>query len=115
MSFFTEQTRVVEIDKHNRATLRKLSFGQRQEAISLSMKFNPFTQAADVDYARFNRERLYRALVSWEGPGFEGRPVTPENIDALPVEVADKLVAAMNELNSDLTADEGNASAAPTS
>lgn len=115
MSFFSEQTRVVEIDDEHRVTLRKLSYGQAREASSRAFKVNPFTQSAEMDYPLLRAEQLKRAVVSWEGPNFEGRPVTAENVDALPVWITNKLLDAVSELNDGLSEEEGNASAAPTS
>jgi hypothetical protein len=114
MSFFTQQTRVVELDEQNRVTLRKLSYGQASEATSRAFKVNPFTQSAEMDYPRLRAEQLHRAVVAWEGPGFEGRPVTVDNIDALPTWITDKLLDVMSDINDNVTADEGNESGALT-
>jgi len=41
--------------------------------------------------------------VSWEGAGFDGRPVTAENILALSPEVGQKILQAVEELNAGLS------------
>lgn len=114
MSFFTEQTRVIAIDDEHRVTLRKLSYGASREASSRAFKVNPFTQSAEMDYPLLRAEQLHRAVVAWEGPGFEGRPVTVENINALPVWITNKLLDAVSELNDGAGDDEKNALSAPT-
>lgn len=114
MSFFSEQTRVIALDDANRVTLRKLPYGAAREASSRAFKVNPFTQTAEMDYPLLRAEQLRRAVVSWEGPGFDNRPVTPENIDALPTRIVNVLLDAVSELNDGLGEDEGNASGAAT-
>jgi hypothetical protein len=110
MSFFTPQTKVVEIDEHNRVTVRKLSTAKRNEALLVGM----VEQDEAIRGLLWTDAFLRRAIVSWDGPGFEGREVNQENIDQLPPEVTDKLLPAVMELNRQTSVDEGNASAAPT-
>lgn len=105
-SFFTEQTRVVEIDEDNRVTVRKLTYGRRQQTISKASKINPVNQEASLDFAQMRVEQLVAGVVSWEGLGFEGRPVNRENILALPPEVAEKIEAGIDAFNQPLTGEE---------
>lgn len=99
-SFFAAQTRVVEIDEENRVTIKKLPFGDSQAVLSQSMVVGvAAVTEAQFDYGRNRVAVLTKSIVSWEGPGFEGRPVTPENIAALPNDVAQKVLEAADELN----------------
>lgn len=126
MSFFTQQTRVVEIDALNRVTVRKLTYAQQQAVLSAAMTFKMSMQTGqtgqagqtttgEVDPFRLNSEKLFAAIVSWEGEGFEGRPVTRENIGALPLDVVAIIQAAVDELNADMSDAEKKDSASITS
>ncbi len=122
MSFFSQQTKVVEIDADNRVTVRKLSYGQQQAAMSAAMTFQvqmAVGQAAqlttgNLDPFRLKREELYAAIFGWEGPGFEGRPVTRDNIDALPPEVTALIQVAVDDLNTSTSDAEKKDSASTT-
>ena len=50
---------------------------------------------------------LARCLVSWEGPDFEGRQPTRENVEALPPKMGSELADAVEELGRQ-SANEGN-------
>lgn len=123
MSFFSQQTTTVLIDDDNHVTVRKLTYGQQQAAMSAAMTFKVQVEAGqaaqlttgNLDPFRLKREELYAAIVGWEGAGFEGRPVTRDNIDALPPEVTAVIQAAVDDLNSGMTAEEKKASANTTS
>lgn len=135
MGYFTQQTTVVPIDTDDvatatdKVTIRRLTYEERQRCISLSMKVTSETQlsrgkkgaakggkiasddqAAEVviDGALMAAEQVAAALVSWEGPGFEGRPATRENLFALPPEIVDKISAAADVLNQGLSDEEKN-------
>ncbi|HHB12082.1 MAG TPA: hypothetical protein ENK62_02645 [Chromatiales bacterium] len=109
MSFFTPQTRVVRIDEENRVTIRKLTYGERQEILSQCMQVSAGAgEEVSLDPARMQRMAMHKCIVSWDGPGFDGRPVTPENIDALPAPVVDVIREAVDELNAGLDAAEKN-------
>lgn len=101
-SFFAEQTRIVEIDDENSVIVRKISYGVQQAALSKSSKINPVTQDAQIDFAGLRQEQLVAAIVSWTGPGFDGRPVSRENILALPPEVAAKIEEGIEAFNKPL-------------
>lgn len=107
MGFFSEpQQRVVRIDDVNTVTIRRLTFGETQEVLSASTVFDIVAQDATLDIAKNQVAKLNAALVAWDGPGFEGRPVTEANIRALPPEIGRVILQAVEELNKGLTEDE---------
>jgi hypothetical protein len=122
MSFFSQQTRVIEIDSQNSVTVRKLTYEQQQAVMSASMTFKLSMQTGqaaqmttgELDPFRLKREELIASIVSWEGEGFEGRPVTRENIGALPPDIIAIIQAGVDELNGGLSADEKKASIVTT-
>lgn len=104
MGFFTAQTKTVDLGGGNTAVVRKLTFGEHQAATSRASHVADNTLT--VDYPKLRVEVAQLALVSWDGPGFEDRPPTPENVAALPVAVGGAIADAALELLS-LTATEG--------
>ena len=108
MSFFTQQTKVVDLGEGNTVTVRKLTFGERQNITSACSDADARTQEFKIDFAKLRIERAKIAISSWEGPGFEGRNVSPENIAALPTDIADIILEAIDELNDEVSAEEGN-------
>lgn len=109
MSYFTGQTRIVELDDENRVVIKRLTYGERQAVIDASTSVDA-NMTPVVHVGAGKRAMLLAAVVSWEGPGFEGRPVTPENIDALPPEIADRIASQIDALQAGLTGDEKKAS-----
>ena len=102
MGFFTLPTEVVDLGGGNVAHVRKLSFGENQQAISLSL-----LPGGATDNVRYLLEVAKRAVVDWTGDSFEGRPANAENVAALPTEIGAKLAnAAIELLNGD--SDAGN-------
>jgi len=99
MSFFTPTTAMAEIDDENSITVRKLTFGEFTGLLE---------QNAGNEQAQ-GMALVKAAIVSWDGPGFEDRPVTSENIDSLPVEVVMKVIPITTELNSVTEQTEGKA------
>lgn len=104
MGFFSQTTKVVDLGGGNSVTLRSLTFGERQELQSRCMKIgasmngkNSGAEAA-FDVALMQRLTWQKAISAWDGPGFEGRPVTAENIDALPAWLLDQLTPEYNSL-----------------
>lgn len=130
MSYFTPLQRVIGIDNddlklaQNKVTIRRLEYGTRQACISLATRITTHSTKGDagketeaevvVDGALMASEQLIAAVVSWEGPDFEGRPATRENILQLPPEIADKISKAADELNQGLNADEKKGSGEPS-
>jgi len=134
MGYFTQSVTVVPIDTDDvataadKVTIRRLTYEERQRCISLAMKVTTETQlqrgkgkgkggakavedqTADVviDGALMAAEQVAACLVSWEGPGFEGRPATRENLFDLPPEIVDKISAAADQLNQGLSEPEKN-------
>jgi len=101
MSFFDRQTVTVEIDAENSVVIRKLTYGERQRCISLAAKGridDQGNETLDIDPGRLALEKVAAATVSWDGPGFDGRPVSRANIEALPPEVLDPVMKALGGL-----------------
>lgn len=111
MSFYDKQTRIIVIDADNSVTVRKLTYGEQQAAMSAAMSFEmtlgqsgqQSNATGKLDPFRMKREELYAAVVSWTGPGFDGRPVTKDNIEALPPEIIDAIQTGVTDLNSGLS------------
>jgi len=109
----------VDIDADKTVTIRKLSYGEEQAAMSSAMSFEMEMatrkgQAAPpakgkLDPFRMKREELLMAIVSWAGPGFDGRPVNKDNVDALPPEIIDIIQTAVDKINGGLSDDEKKA------
>lgn len=132
MGYFTQQTVVVPIDTddvttaQDRVTIRKLNYQERQQCISRAMKItseaslskrggkgarataDQTTGEVVIDGALLAAEQVAAALVSWEGPGFEGRPATRENLFALPPHIVDRISTWSDELNAGLSDEEKN-------
>lgn len=118
MSFFDAKTTVVPIDAENSVTIRALTYGEEQHVKQQAMKVSARITGrkgdeaegeAIVDPAAMQRLTLQKAIVSWSGPGFDGRPVTVDNIDALPTAILDPVIEAYNELSTPpLTGEEKN-------
>lgn len=103
MSFFQQQTQVVHLDAAHTVTVRRLTFGESQAVISESTVFDIVAQEAKFDFARNQAAKLGRAVVAWDGPGFEGRPVTAENIMALSPEIGQKILQAVEAINAGMS------------
>lgn len=113
MSFFDQKSIVVAIDDDNSVTIRALSYGEEQDIKQPTMRVSARLKKGEdsegeavVDAVTMQRRTMYKCIVSWSGPGFEDRSVTPANIDALPTFIVDKIVAAYNKLTAPLTDDE---------
>lgn len=123
MSFYTQRTRTVRIDEENTITIRALSYGEEREIEQRSTKVvAKFRQTnsqngrhngrsippesiegntegqAEVDRVLAERLTLTKSITEWDGPGFEGRKPTSDNIMALPRHVLDPVIEAINEL-----------------
>jgi hypothetical protein len=110
MGFFEPQTKDVDLGGGNRVTIRKLSYGENLETLSRAMTANGHLDA--FQHARF---RMQASVTDWQGPGFEGRKCSKENIDALPQVIAAKINDAISDLNKEVSDDEGNESGGATS
>lgn len=99
MSFLAEQTKTVDVGNGNVVTVRKMTFGTRQRILSKHTKLNVKTQEVDIDQAMLRFDQLRMSIVSWAGPDFDGYGVTDENVDALPVDIADQILTVVDEFN----------------
>lgn len=128
MGYFTQQTVVVPIDTDDvltaldTVTIRKLTYQERQACMSMAMRIQAETSLKKgskrgesndtaeviIDGALLAMEQVKASLVSWSGPGFEGRPATGENLVGLPAEIVDKISAAADKLNQGLSDEEKN-------
>ncbi len=104
MSFFVNGiVKVVPIDDNNSVTVRKFSTGQRQNIVSKSTKISASTQDVVVDPGAMRMAQLLEGLVGWHGPEFDGLPCKPENITALDPAIADVILTAIDEFNTQLS------------
>ena len=108
MSYFEPQTMTIPLDDENSVTVRRLTFGERQEIMSRVM--------ADADenmilvQFTMQTELLKVAIKSWDGPGFDGRAVTAENIALLPSHLADRILDDADNFLKGITEQEKKAS-----
>lgn len=116
MSFFTAQTRKVEIEGPggmNFVTVRKLNYGEQQAVISASTSVdmgggNTDNANIKIDPAKMQELQLVAAIVSWEGPDFD-RPLNKANVLALPVDIAAAITEGIDSINEPIEADEKKA------
>lgn len=109
MSFFTQVTAKVEIDAENSVVVRKMTYGEQQKIIGANNQIEmdqDNTRKSVLDVAGMRADQLVACIVSWEGPGFEGRPPTRANILALPPEIAEIIDKKVQELNTSVTEEE---------
>lgn len=99
MSFLAEQTKVVDVGGGNEVTVRKITFGTRQRILAKHTKLDARTQEMSIDHAMMRFDQLKLNIVSWSGPDFDGYGVTDENIERLPVDIADTILTAIDEFN----------------
>jgi hypothetical protein len=113
-SFFDEVTltETVKVDDGHSILVRGLSWAERQlithvAAVVANGNSHVLGNAMNTEAAKF-------VIVAWEGPKFDGRPVSPANIEALPAWVVDKAIDAAMKLSAPPDEDEKKESAAPT-
>jgi len=106
MSFYTPVLETIKIDDENSITVKAPTYGQMQDVQSKSMAVKlEMTEkgttggGATMDIQLMESMTIYACIHSWEGPGFEGRQPTPENIDALPVAVIETIKPAIDRLS----------------
>lgn len=115
MGFFAQQIKIIDLDDDgNRVTIRRLTFGESQQVLSESTRFDIVGQEAQLDFAKNQMLKLQKSIVSWDGPGFEGLPPTAENIARLPNEVGQRIVMEVDALNAALSDAEKKPLGAPT-
>ena len=108
MSYFTQQTKTVDLGGGNTVIVRKLTYAERQNVIDKATQVGADMEA-QIHVGRMKLELLTAAVVSWAGPDFDGRPATPENIGALPPDIADLIAAGADDLQAGLSDDEKKA------
>ena len=87
MGFFTGKTKVVDLKHGNSVTLRMPTFGDVYEARA-AISGN----GRAVDEFALRAEMTVKAIVSWDGPDFEGQPVTRANFMLLPLDITNKIM-----------------------
>lgn len=96
MSYFDDTLKVVQIDDENSITVRALTIGM-QKKIQKRIQANK-----NITVAEISAMTAQEVIASWDGPKFDDRPITPENIEKLPMSVAGLVAAAIEELNAPL-------------
>ncbi len=86
MSFFTQQTQVIQIDERNTITVRKPTNAERNLILDAIM---PVASDENQVASKIMAMAPRMLIASWNGPDFAGRPVTQKNVDALPPAVID--------------------------
>lgn len=76
--------------KEEKVTIKKLSYGERNDCLRKSTVFNPINQTASLDVYTFNEQRLLKALV--KAP-FK---VDLESIRSLAPELGDKIISEID-------------------
>lgn len=105
MGFFTGQTRTVDLGGGNTITVGKISTA---EMMDIWNSPDVYGGPQSTGMQRYAMAMTRAAIKGWDGPDFEGRGVSVENINALPFFVLDKIAEVALELNV-LSADEKNA------
>jgi len=90
-TIFTTQTAVVQLGNGNSVTLRKLSYGDRQDAIAKATTHDPETNNFITNFALLQLWRLVYSIVHWTGPDVNGIGIDFDTISSLDPEVADYL------------------------
>jgi hypothetical protein len=96
MSFFVNQTKTVDLEGGNTVTLRKITFADKVDVQSRSMRMNG--DGLSIDYPKYRLELLKKSLVSWDGPDFDGQPANAETIGQLLPSIGDKLATEAENL-----------------
>ena len=99
MSFLAEQTKTIDVGGGNTVTVRKMTFGARQRILSKHTKLDIKTQDVQIDQAMLRFDQLRMNIASWQGPDFDGYPVNDENVDRLPPDIADQILAEIDDFN----------------
>jgi len=101
MNFFTKLFEIVQIDDNNSITVTAPTYGQVQDANSKATIMSvDMTGKGNLtfDNALLEKLLMHICVTKWDGKGFDNYPVTPENIDALPVWIIARLRDAVNTL-----------------
>lgn len=110
-SFFEQVTSEVVIDGDNYVIVRKLTHGEVSAITSRCLKQSAkigedgeVEQTMELDAMEYRDQHIFKALVSWHGPGFGGRELTLKNFLALPdavVNIIGRGVDAFNKMSED--------------
>ncbi len=110
MSFWDLDTKTIDLGDGNSVTIRKMTFGDMAEIWADKTLFDG---PVETSQRRFGYAMLKKSIQSWQGPGFEGRGVSADNIAMLPWQIVDQLIQPVVEF-SILTEDEKKVSGADT-
>jgi len=102
MGFFTGKTKVVDLRHGNTVTLRTPTFGDVYETRAAMSGAGRV-----IDEFTLRAEMTAKAILSWDGPDFEGQPVTRDNFMLLPLDVTNKIMEEASSMIW-LSDDEGN-------
>lgn len=95
-SFFDDVLHIVPIDKYHSITLRVLTLEEQRK---LSRIITNSKNMTNLDAGSWLAEKM---IVEWKGPKFKNRPVTPENINKLPMNIANLVAEKIQEINAPL-------------
>ncbi len=109
-TFWDLPTKTIDLGDGNTVTVRKLTFADAQKVWGDKSLYEGPAETAATRYAA---AVLRLAISAWAGPGFEGRGVSPEHIDALPMSIINQLGSEAVEFCM-LSDDEKKASTADT-
>jgi hypothetical protein len=103
----------VEIDEKNTVEIRKLSYGEeqviKQKATKIAFHADRHGEGegeVTFDAQLMEEQTLVKSIVSWSGPGFEGRPVNRQNILDLDSTIIEQIKDGINSLGQGLSEDE---------
>ena len=107
MDFFRKLTKRVNIDSDNWIEIQQLTFGDAKKTFSRVMTMQQGDNIM-IDPGAVQIEQMCLSILQWGGPGFGGRPVTKENILALPQFIGDMVAEAIAEINEPMSEPEKN-------
>lgn len=87
-TFWDLPTKNIDLGEGNSVTVHKLTFADAQKIWGDRSLYDGPAETAATRYAA---AVLRLAISGWAGPGFEGRGVSIENIDALPMGIVNQL------------------------
>ncbi len=87
-TFWDLPTKTIDLGDGNTVNVRKLTFADAQKIWDDRSLYEGAAETAAIRYAA---AVLRLSICGWAGPGFEGRGVSPENIDGLPMTIVNQL------------------------
>ena len=109
-TFWDLEEKQIDLGDGNTVTIRKLTFADMAKIWADAELFGGPEQTFQQ---RFATALTKQSVIAWSGPGFEGRGVSKENIDALPWRIVTKISEVASDF-SILDDDTKNASSADT-